>query len=102
MDLAGALKKQRRYLHMTTVCSHIRSLVTPEGAVILDSKENVVITIDAIGGYIWAKLQAGVPVDKIVQDLACETGADVLTVERDVQEFLDNLTKRNLFARPMF
>jgi hypothetical protein len=76
----------------------LRSLITPDGAVILDAKQNVVITVDPIGAYVWGRLQEGHAIHSIVKDLALETGTDAATVESDVYEFLEALNAKHLFA----
>jgi hypothetical protein len=83
---------------MSVVHPWLRSLVTPDGAVILDAKRNVVITLNTIGGYIWERLQNGKSVDSIVHDLVQDTGTDVTTAERDVHEFIEDLTTKRLIA----
>jgi Coenzyme PQQ synthesis protein D (PqqD) len=81
---------------MPEIHSRLRSLVTPDGAIILDAKENRVITLNTAGGYIWRRLQDGKSVESIVCDLIRETGADTATVERDVHEFIEDLTRKQL------
>jgi hypothetical protein len=83
---------------MPAVNPQLRSLVTPDGAVILDAKHNAVISINAVGGYVWARLRDGKSVESIVQDLAGDTGTDAATVERDVREFIEDLTRKHLVA----
>ena len=81
---------------MPAINSQLRSLVTPDGATILDAKQNLVITLNAMGGYIWARLQDGKSVDSIVQDLAKDTGTDATVVEYDVREFIEDLIRTHL------
>ena len=81
---------------MAAVNPRLRSLVTPDGAVILDAQQNLVITVNAVGGYVWDRLQNGKSVDSIVRDLIQDTGTDATTVERDVREFLEDLTAKHL------
>jgi hypothetical protein len=81
---------------MASINPHLSSLVTPDGAVILDAKRNVVITVNTVGGYIWSRLQNGKSLDSIVHDLIQDTGTDPTTVKRDVCEFIGNLTTNHL------
>ncbi|GGG86403.1 PqqD family protein [Edaphobacter dinghuensis] len=76
----------------------LTSVVTTDGAVILDAKQNLVISIDPIGGYIWDRLGKGQSVESIVLDLVTDTGAMPEVVERDVQEFLADLFARHLLV----
>jgi hypothetical protein len=50
--------------------SHIHSVVDPDGAVVLDIQQNVLITLNTTGAYIWSKLQAGKTVDEIIAELS--------------------------------
>jgi hypothetical protein len=84
---------------MLTAPSHIRSVVDQDGAVILDIKQDAMITLNATGGYIWNKLQAGKTPDEIVTALSQETGEDPTIVERDVHEFMEQLKSRRLLTR---
>lgn len=81
---------------MAAVKPRLRSLVTPDGAVILDAKQNLVITVNVVGGYVWDRLQNGRSVDSIIRDLIQDTGTDATTVERDVREFIEDLTAKHL------
>jgi hypothetical protein len=67
---------------MLSTPSHIRSVVDQDGAVILDVKQDAMITLNATGGHIWDKLQAGKTPDEIVTALSQETGQDPTIVER--------------------
>jgi hypothetical protein len=84
---------------MPVLKSDLRSLVTPEGAMILDIAADEMTTLNATGGYVWARLREGKTVEQIVADLARETGQDPTVVIGDVQEFLEQLTERHLVAR---
>ena len=81
---------------MPSTNSQLRSLVTPEGAMILNIASDQIITLNPMGGYVWARLQEGKSVDEIISDLARETGHDPAVVANDVHEFVEQLTERNL------
>jgi hypothetical protein len=81
---------------MSSSNSQLRSLVTPEGAMILNIASDQMITLNSMGGYVWARLQEGKTVDEIISDLAKETGHDPAVVANDVHEFVGQLTERNL------
>jgi hypothetical protein len=84
---------------MLSVPVHIRSVVDHDGAVILDIKQDAMITLNATGGYIWDRLQAGKTPDEIVTALSQETGEDPNIVERDFHEFLEQLKAKQLLIR---
>lgn len=81
---------------MPAIKTGLRSLVTAEGAMILDIAADQIATLNATGGYVWARLREGVSVDEIVASVAKETGQDATVVASDVQGFLDQLATRQL------
>lgn len=81
---------------MSSTNSQLRSLVTTEGAMILNIASDQIITLNSMGGYVWARLQEGKSVDEIISVLAKETGHDPAVVANDVHEFVEQLTERNL------
>lgn len=81
---------------MPLVKPELRSLVTAEGAMILDIAADELITLNSTGGYVWTRLREGKTVDDIVAALARETGQDPVLVADDVHEFVEHLTARNL------
>ena len=83
---------------MATLRPHLRSVVDHDGAVILDIEYNAMLTINSTGSYVWERLQQGKQIDEIIRELAGETGADPLTVDRDVHTFLDELKAKHLFT----
>ncbi|HEY2470921.1 MAG TPA: PqqD family protein [Terracidiphilus sp.] len=83
---------------MVDVAPHIRSIVDHDGAVILDIERDSMLTLNSTGGYVWQKLRQGKLIDEIVSELAEETGADLLTVDRDVRAFLEELKSKHLLT----
>jgi len=84
---------------MSAVKSDLRSLVTAEGAMILDVAADELTTLNATGGYVWARLREGETIDQIVRDLAADTGEETAVIAADVQEFVKELVMTNLFSR---
>jgi hypothetical protein len=81
---------------MPLISPELRSRVTPDGAMILNISADEVITLNATGGYIWARLEEGIAIDEIVARLAAETGHDAVAVATDVHEFLAQLAEKHL------
>jgi hypothetical protein len=77
---------------------HLRSVVDHDGAVILDIERDSMLTINSTGSYVWQRLQQGKQIDEIIRELASETGADPVAVDRDVQAFLNELRSRHLLT----
>jgi len=83
---------------MAILAAHLRSIVDHDGAVILDFKRDAMLTLNSTGGYVWERLRQGIQVDDIIRELASETGADPMIVDRDVQSFLDELKSKHLLV----
>jgi hypothetical protein len=81
-----------------TLRPHLRSVVDREGAVILDIERDSMLTINSTGSYVWERLKQGKQIDEIIRELASDTGADPVAVDRDVQAFLDELKSRHLLT----
>jgi hypothetical protein len=81
---------------MPLIKHHLRSRVTPDGAMILDIAADEIITLNATGGYIWARLEEGNTIDQITESLATETGQDSVVVAEDVREFIAQIAEKHL------
>jgi hypothetical protein len=75
---------------------HLRSVVTQDGAVILDIPHNRMTTLNATGSYVWQCLQRGMSPESIASELSRETGADEAAVARDLNVFLEELQSKHL------
>ena len=74
--------------------ANLRSLASPDGALILDLEQNRMIRLNRAGGQVWLQLERGRTIDEIAQTIAEETGEDATVVLRDVRDFcllLDSL-----------
>ncbi len=71
--------------------SHLRTVVSPDGAAILDIPRNQITTLNSTGGFVWDRLQQGLSVEQVIHDLSVETNADPAIVERDVHAFVTQL-----------
>jgi hypothetical protein len=83
---------------MPVIKSELRSLVTAEGAMILDIAADEMTTLNATGGYVWARLREGKTIEEIVADLANDTGQEAAAIARDVHEFVEQLVERHLVS----
>ncbi len=81
---------------MLRLAANLRSIVEQDGAVILDGHHNQITTLDAMGGYIWLRLEDGMTHAEITRHLAYETGEDPQVIERDVSELINDLQDRHL------
>jgi hypothetical protein len=83
---------------MTLINPELRSRVTPDGAMILDIAGDQIVTLNATGGYIWARLGEGKTTDEIVALLAIQSAQDPVVVANDVREFLEELTAKKFIT----
>jgi Coenzyme PQQ synthesis protein D (PqqD) len=81
---------------MTTITPNLRSVVTPDGAMVLDITRNVMVPLNSMGGYIWNKLHEGSSADEIVRELVREADVDAATIESEVHTFLEQLATMHL------
>jgi hypothetical protein len=83
---------------MPLINPELRSRVTPDGAMILDIAADEVITLNATGGYIWARLEQGNSVEEIIANLATESQHDPDVVANDVREFIAQIAAKRLVS----
>jgi len=81
---------------MATAYRDLRTVVDQDGAAILDVERGLISTLNPTGAYVWAGIQRGEPVETIVLNLALKTGTEHSIVDRDVREFIANLTANRL------
>lgn len=93
---ASAILATRKKMTMIKTPLHIRSTVNADGAVILDVKNGAMLGLNSMGGFIWERLQKGTPIEEIAKEIVQETSADAGQVERDLDEFLEQLKAKKL------
>lgn len=84
---------------MATENTHFHAIVDQDGAAILDIERGFISTLNPTGAYVWRGLQRADTLETIITNLARETGENVLTVERDVREFVETLIEKHLLSR---
>lgn len=78
------------------VSPHVRTKVLGEDTVLLDLQHGEYYTLNATGGLVWQRLQQGVQIDAIVEELNAEYGVAVDTVALDVAGVVAELVERRL------
>ena len=76
---------------MILIPAHLRTVVSQDGAAILDVSRNRIVTLNSTGGFVWERLQKGSSPRQIVDELAEESGSDASLVELGVSRFLERL-----------
>lgn len=82
---------------MTAMPAHLRSIVDRDGAVILDINRDQFFSMNPVGSYIWERLLKGEDLDRIAKALAEESGAEISVVMADVNDFVADLKRNQLF-----
>lgn len=77
----------------------LRTVVSQDGAAILDIENNSITTLNPTGSFVWQGLQRGESVDEITARLARETGEDPDSIAKDVKHFFEELKKQKLLPR---
>jgi hypothetical protein len=84
---------------MVSQTPNLKTIVSEDGAVILDIERDSMSTLNPTGAYVWKGLQRGETIETIIANLARETGEDSLVVEPDVREFVAELQRKQLMPR---
>lgn len=74
----------------------LRTLVTDDGAAILNTQSGQITTLNSTGAYIWRALERGQDIPTITELLARETGEDLSVVEQGISLFLAQLNEHRL------
>jgi hypothetical protein len=77
---------------------HLRSIVTRDGAVILDLERDTLLHLNSTGGMIWQQLGQGRSIDEVAAALAAETEIDLRILDQDIRAFCDQLRAKRLLA----
>lgn len=83
---------------MIVTSTRLHTVVDADGAAILDVQGGLISTLNATGAFVWQRLERGETREAIVAELARETGEAHITVERDVCDFIEDLTARRLLS----
>ena len=78
------------------VRGHVRSVLDPDGAVLLDLRQGKYYSLNGVGAEIWSQIEAGSSVSEIETHLNVSFGAPVETVRGDVAAFLQDLQGKQL------
>jgi hypothetical protein len=86
---------------MSALIKHrIRSTYGPDGVVMLDIDQGLMVSINVVGAKIWERLERSVPVDRIINELSTEFEVPTETIAADVVSFLQSLADRSLIDWP--
>lgn len=69
-------------------------IIVPVGKTALEL--NGLITVNELGAFLWDKLQQEITREKLINSVLAEYDIDRETVEKDVDEFLQELVKNRI------
>src|SRR5262245_43995056 len=78
------------------ISTHVRTTITPDGAVLMNIKGGQMITLNPIGSIIWQGLTDGQSQEQIASGLASRFGVPVEQTLEDVHEFMEQLKAQQL------
>ena len=76
--------------------SSIRSMRSGTGLVLFDTNKGNTFGANIVGAKIWRKLEQGVPVEQIIDEISAEFCVSREMVREDVQSFVDSLQNHEL------
>jgi hypothetical protein len=76
----------------------VRSTVTKDGMVLLDTSTGKIFNSNAVGARIWLKLQDGLDLDTITEQISAEFSVASSRVLPDVSAFFEALKANGLLA----
>lgn len=91
--------ENNRAILMTKESFNLNEVLNADGAVILDTKNGKISTLNSTGALIWQALRRGDSEDAIISRLAMDTGEERETIDRDVREFINTLKEKQLSVR---
>lgn len=75
---------------------YIRLVSDADGAAVLNIHRGSILRLNTTGHYVLVCLQRQQDPDRIIQDLAAQTGEDTAVVRRDVLAFIEQLRDHGL------
>jgi len=82
---------------MSAVIKHqIRTTYGPDGVVILDIDQGLMVSVNVVGAKVWQRLERSMTINTIIDELCAEFEMPHETIEADVTDFLRSLAKKSL------
>lgn len=75
---------------------HLLSVVSQDGAVILNIEAGRLSSLNSTGAYIWQALERGDETQSIVEEVARMTGEPIDVLQRDIADFIKTLAGENI------
>ena len=87
-------KQRRRIGTLLPIDPAIRSIVSPEGVVLLHIQRGYFFRANHVGARIWQRLSCGVPLDTTIDEIATEFSTPREVVADDVLQFVASLIEQ--------
>jgi len=84
---------------MFQISDSIRTTKTPEGAVVLDIRQNLILTTNTVGATILDLIKQGHEEKQIVAEISLAYELSIETASADVRDFLECLVARGVAFR---
>jgi hypothetical protein len=85
---------------MNRVSDAVSSMHNQDGGIVLDSRQGQIFKLNCVGSRILELLKSGGPESSIASLISEEFGVERGIVERDLQEFMDELSRRGILREP--
>jgi hypothetical protein len=83
-------------MHRIAIPAHVRSVIDPDGAVLLDLRGGKYFSLNGVGSLIWTALESGASTPEIEASLNALPGAVPDQVRAELDAFLAHLRQSNL------
>jgi hypothetical protein len=83
-----------------TTSETIRSSVTADGVVLMDVGNGNIFNSNAVGARIWLKLQEGLDIAAIADQISAEFEVPPERVRADVEDFIEKLRANGIVCGP--
>lgn len=83
-----------------TTSSHVRSMIDPDGAVLLDLEKGKYFSLNAVGMEIWRKVEERASRREILEHLGNTFQAPRGQLEEDLEVFIRSLSEKGLIHVP--
>jgi hypothetical protein len=79
------------------VCEGVKSIIDPDGSVLLDVRRGHYYSLNGVGAFIWKHLELGLTTAEIEGRIAANyNAADAARVHEDVSHFISQLIEKQL------
>ena len=81
------------------ISEHVRSIDYPDGATIMNTAEDTILSINITGALIWSGIGRAETVEEITRNLATTCSVDPKEAAPDVIEFVSQLEHHGLICK---